>query len=62
MGIGQVIRGWDKAILLGMKVGGVRRVIIPPDLGYGKRGAGNGLIPPDSTLYFQINLLSVRPS
>mmetsp|Transcript_22336 Transcript_22336/g.68945 ORF Transcript_22336/g.68945 Transcript_22336/m.68945 type:complete len:165 (+) Transcript_22336:154-648(+) len=58
VGTGRVIKGWDEALLT-MKVGGKRRVIIPPELGYGARGAG-GVIPPDATLYFEMNLLSLQ--
>lgn len=58
VGTGRVIAGWDIAILKDMHVGTTRRVIIPPELGYGKRGAG-GVIPPDATLYFEMKLLSV---
>eukprot|EP00617_Octactis_speculum_P020090 CAMPEP_0185768754 /NCGR_PEP_ID=MMETSP1174-20130828/51907_1 /TAXON_ID=35687 /ORGANISM="Dictyocha speculum, Strain CCMP1381" /LENGTH=147 /DNA_ID=CAMNT_0028453585 /DNA_START=148 /DNA_END=594 /DNA_ORIENTATION=- len=58
-GTGKVIAGWDEAILT-MQVGGKRRLVIPSDLGYGKRGAG-GIIPPDATLYFEMELLSVTP-
>ncbi|KAJ8598392.1 hypothetical protein CTAYLR_003003 [Chrysophaeum taylorii] len=57
VGTGRVIRGWDETLLT-MNVGGTRRVIIPPDLAYGKRGAG-GVIPPDATLYFEMTLLSI---
>lgn len=49
----------DEALLTDMKVGGTRRVIIPADLGYGKRGAG-GIIPPDATLYFEMSLLAIQ--
>ncbi len=58
VGAGQVIRGFDLGIL-GMKVGGKRKVTIPPDLGYGVRGAGN-VIPPNQTLIFEIELISVK--
>ena len=56
-GQGRVIQGWEKGVL-GMKVGGKRELIIPPELGYGKRGAG-GVIPPNATLKFEIALLDV---
>ena len=57
VGAGQVIRGWDQGVP-GMKVGGRRRLIIPPELGYGAAGSGN-TIPPNATLVFDIELLSV---
>lgn len=59
VGVGQVIKGWDEAIL-SMKEGGRRRIVVPPNLGYGSRGAGR-VIPPNSTLYFEIELLRVFP-
>lgn len=58
LGGGRVIRGWDEGVV-GMRVGGRRSLIIPPDLAYGSRGAGR-VIPPEATLVFEIELLEVR--
>ena len=57
LGAGMVIKGWDEGVQ-GMKVGGTRVLVIPPQLGYGARGAG-GVIPPNATLMFEVELLKV---
>ena len=57
LGAGEVIRGWDEGVQ-GMLVGGTRVLIIPADLGYGERGAG-GVIPPNASLVFEVDLISV---
>jgi FKBP-type peptidyl-prolyl cis-trans isomerase FkpA len=59
LGAGQVIPGWDQGFD-GMKIGGRRRLTIPPDMAYGVDGAGGGIIPPNATLIFEMELLDVQ--
>ena len=59
LGVGSVIEGWDVGVK-GMKVGGRRRLTVPPELGYGDKGAGS-VIPPGATLIFEVDLLEVEP-
>ena len=59
IGIDEVIQGWHEGIT-GMKAGGRRRLVVPPELGYGKQGAGGGVIPGNAILVFEVELLTVR--
>lgn len=58
LGAGRVIKGWDEGVE-GMKIGGIRKLVIPPQLGYGSRGAGSA-VPPNATLIFEVELLDLR--
>ncbi|MHA2236604.1 MAG: FKBP-type peptidyl-prolyl cis-trans isomerase, partial [Candidatus Thorarchaeota archaeon] len=59
IGVGQVIQGWDQGVL-SMKTGGKRKLTIPPELAYGSQDVGDGLIPPNSTLVFEVELLDLK--
>ena len=58
LGVGNVIKGWDQGVV-GMKINGKRKLTIPPELGYGTRGAGNA-VPPNATLIFEVELLAIK--
>lgn len=58
LGVGMVIKGWDEGVA-GMRIGGRRKLVVPPALGYGQRGAGS-VIPPGATLHFEVELLGVE--
>ncbi|MFW9960345.1 MAG: FKBP-type peptidyl-prolyl cis-trans isomerase [Candidatus Thorarchaeota archaeon] len=59
IGVGQVIQGWDQGVMT-MKIGGKRKLTIPPELAYGSEDIGDGLIPPYSTLIFEVELLDLK--
>lgn len=60
LGVGQVIPGFDEGVA-GMQVGGTRKLVVPPELAYGSAGAGGGLIPPNATLVFDVDLTAIDP-